>query len=164
MLLYRDENLKEYTKFVFRDWPRGLYQTYTFAGSRPAGPLAGSFAAIRFLGEDGYIEATKIMMAIKEKLIAGIEAIPGLRIHYPNDLIILLYDSIDPKLDINAVAEEMKKRGWFVGVVADPIAISFPINPIHEQSVDNYLTDLKAAVEDVRTTGKTAAYNEATYT
>lgn len=164
VLLYRNQELKEFAKFVFRDWPRGLYQTYTFAGSRPAGPLAGSFAALKFLGEDGYVEATRSMMAIKETLVAGIEAIPGLRVHYPTDLIILLYDSVDPALDINAVAEEMRKKGWFVGVVADPVAISFPINPIHEQSIDEYLADLQAAVSDVRSTGKTAAYDEATYT
>lgn len=164
VLLYRTAEHKEYTKFVFRDWPRGLYQTYTFTGSRPAGPLAGSYAVIKFLGFDGYIEATRTMMRIKDRLIAGIEGIPGLRVLSPSDLIILLYDSVDRTVDINAVAEEMRDRGWFVGVVADPIAVSFAINPIHEQSVDRYVSDLRAAVDDVRTTGKTAAYDEATYT
>lgn len=164
VLLYRSPDLKKHAMFEFRDWPRGLYRTFTFAGSRPAGPLAGSYAAIKFLGIEGYIDAVKTMMVIKEKLISGISTIPGLRIHSPSDLIILLYDSVDPDLDINAVAEEMKKKGWFVGVVADPIAISFPINPIHEKSVDAYLTDLGDAVEDVRTNQKTAAYDEATYT
>ncbi len=164
VLLYRSPDLKEYTKFVFRDWPRGLYQTFTFSGSRPAGPLAGSYAVLKFLGFDGYVEATDAMMRIKDRLIAGIEGIDGLRVLTPSDLIILLYNSIDPKLDINAVAEEMRYRGWFVGVVADPVAISFPINPIHEQSVDRYLVDLRAAVEDVRRSGRTAAYDEATYT
>ena len=164
VLLYRTPDLKEFTKFVFRDWPRGLYQTYTFSGSRPAGPLAGSYAALKFLGIDGYVDATRTMMEIKDKLIAGIEAIPGLRVHYPSDLIILLYDSVDPTVDINAVAEELRELGWFIGVVADPIAVSFPINPIHEQSVDQYLIDLRGAVEGVRSTGKTSAYDEATYT
>lgn len=164
VLLYRSLQHKEFTKFVFRDWPRGLYQTYTFAGSRPAAPLAGSYAALKFLGFDGYVAATKTMMDIKQRLISGIEAIDGLRIHYPNDLIILLYDSIDPSVDINAVAEEMRERGWFVGVVADPVAISFPINPIHDQSTDSYLADLRSSVDNVRQSGRTAAYNEATYT
>lgn len=164
VLLYRTAELKEYTKFVFRDWPRGLYQTFTFCGSRPAGPLAGSYAVLKFLGFEGYIEATDAMMRIKDRLIAGIGAIDGLRVLTPSDLIILLYNSIDPNLDINAVAEEMRQRGWFVGVVADPIAVSFPINPIHEQSVDRYLTDLQAAVQIVRESGRTAAYDESTYT
>ncbi len=164
MLLYRSPDLKEHTMFEFRDWPRGLYRTFTFAGSRAAGPLAGSYAAIKFLGIEGYTEAVKTMMGIKEKLIKGIGDITGLRVHSPSDLIILLYDSIDPALDINAVAEEMREKGWFVGVVADPIAISFPIIPIHEKSVDSYLQDLKAAVSDVRANKKTAEYNESTYT
>lgn len=164
VLLYRSIDLKEHAMFEFRDWPRGLYRTFTFAGSRPAGPLAGSYAAIKFLGVDGYTDAVKTMMMIKEKLISGISAIDGLRVHGPSDLIIVLYDSVDPSLEINAVAEEMKKKGWFVGVVADPIAISFPINPIHEKSVDAYLSDLGEAAEDVRKNKKTAAYDEATYT
>ncbi|WP_085031323.1 pyridoxal phosphate-dependent decarboxylase family protein [Ensifer aridi] len=164
VLLYRTPDHKEYAKFVFRDWPRGLYQTYTFLGSRPAGPLAGSFAALNFLGEQGYINATRIMLSIKEKLISGIEAIGGLRVYHPSDLIILLYDSVEAAVDINAVAEEMRKRGWFIGVVANPVAISFPINPIHEKSVDLYVADLRSCVEIVRKSGKTAAYDEATYT
>lgn len=164
VLLYRTAEHKDCARFTFRDWPRGLYQTYTFLGSRPAGPLAGSFAAINFLGGEGYLDAARIMMSIKEKLIAGIAAIGGLRVYQPSDLVILLYDSIDLAVDINAVADEMRKPGWFVGVVADPVAISFPINPIHEKSVDEYLEDLRACVELVRASGKTAAYDEATYT
>lgn len=164
VLLFRTPEHKEYAKFVFRDWPRGLYQTYTFLGSRPAGPLAGSFAATRFLGEQGYVDAAQLMMSIKQKLIAGIEAIDGLRVYHPSDLIIVLFDSVDSAVDTNAVAEELRKRGWFVGVVADPVAISFPINPIHERSIGFYLADLRDCVEIVRRTGATAAYNEATYT
>ncbi len=164
VLLYRTPEHKEYARFVFRDWPRGLYQTYTLLGSRPAGPLAGSFAATRFLGEEGYLEAARVMMAIKERLIAGIGAIDGLRVYQPSDLIILLFDSSDEAVDINAVAKEMRRRRWFVGVVADPVAISFPVNPIHERSVEIYLDDLRASVDVVRRTGATASYDEATYT
>ena len=163
MVLFRNAELKECARYMFRDWPRGLYHTYTFLGSRAAGPVAGAWAAINFLGEEGYVEAARIMMDIKKRLIAGIEAIPGLKVLYPNDLCILCYNCSDSSLEINAIADEMRKRNWFIGTAAAPQAIIFAINPIHEQSVDLYLSDLRDVAEDVSASGKVAEYDEATY-
>ncbi|MCB1015524.1 MAG: aspartate aminotransferase family protein, partial [Acidimicrobiales bacterium] len=54
VVLYRDRELLQHQFFLFDDWPGGLYGSATTAGTRPAAPIAGAWAAIRHLGADGY--------------------------------------------------------------------------------------------------------------
>ena len=163
LALFRNDVFKDGVRFEFRDWPRGRYVTYTLSGSRAAGPIAGAWAALNFLGEAGYVDAARIIMETKEQLITGVEAIPGLRVHRPTDLSIFIYDSVDAAVEINAVMDGMRSRGWFVGSTAEPVAVHYAVNPIHAQSVDAYLADLAAVVEDVRSNRKVAAFNDHTY-
>jgi sphinganine-1-phosphate aldolase len=55
-LLYRDLDLYR-TQWWFDDgaWGGGLYGAPTIAGTRPAPPIAGAWAALRTLGEEGYL-------------------------------------------------------------------------------------------------------------
>lgn len=161
--LYRTQGHKDCAKFTFNDWPRGLYTTYTLSGSRPAGAVAGAWAALRYLGQDGYLAAAKTVMETRDQLIAGVEAIPGLQVYRPYDLGVFIFSSDDDKVDINAVMETMWERGWFVGSTAKPVAVHYSVNPIHAQSVDAYLSDLRSCVDEVRRTERKAAFNDDTY-
>ena len=161
--LYRTQALKDCAKFSFNDWPRGAYVTYTLSGSRPGGAVAGAWAALNYMGEEGYVAAAKTIMETRDRLIGGIEAIPGLRVYRPYDLAVFVFDSTDDKVDINAVMACMRERGWFVGSTAKPMAIHYSVNPVHAKSVDTYLADLAAAVDEVRTSGRTVAFDDDTY-
>lgn len=157
VVLYRDAKLKEYQRYEYVGWSRGIYSTETFPGSRPGGSVAAAWAAMTFLGEEGYRRAAGIIMDTKHKLIDGIRAIEGLRVLEPSELCIFLYDSSDPSVDISAVADEMGKKGWFVGRISDPKAIHVAVNPAISTGVDAYLADLRdvvAAVRSNRTVGK----------
>ena len=54
-MLYRDRDLLQRQYFLYDDWPGGLYGSATTAGTRPAAPIAGAWAAINHLGADGYL-------------------------------------------------------------------------------------------------------------
>ncbi len=163
VILFRDADLQRFQRFEFRDWPRGVYATETFSGTRPAGPVAAAWAVMHYLGEEGYLRIARIIMETKERLVAGIRAIDGLDVVEPNDLSILLYRSADPRTDINAVAEAMGERGWFVGRCLEPPSIHLTLNPVHAPIVDQYLTDLEEAVADVRRRGRIGRADERTY-
>lgn len=163
VVLYADASLKAYQGFEFRDWPRGYYATETFSGTRPGGAIASAWAVMNYLGDDGYMDIARTIMDAKDRLVAGVNAIEGLSVVEPSDLCIVLYRSIDPALDINAIADVLLERGWFVGRSVEPEAIHLALNTVHAPVVDDYLADLRDAVDEVRAKGKVGQMDECTY-
>ena len=54
-VLFNDESLRRHQIFEFDEWSRGHYASPTFAGTRPGEPIAGAWAVLRYLGEDGFV-------------------------------------------------------------------------------------------------------------
>jgi sphinganine-1-phosphate aldolase len=163
LILFRDAELQRYQRFEFRDWPRGFYATDTFLGTRPGAPVAVAWAVMNYLGEDGYLDIARTTMAIKEELLRGIDAIPGLKVVEPHELSFLLYRSIDPALDIAAVADGMAERGWFVGRSMEPPAVHLMLNPVHGPVVGRYVADLAASAAEARRSERVGTVDERTY-
>jgi glutamate/tyrosine decarboxylase-like PLP-dependent enzyme len=163
ILLYRSASMKTYQGFHFDNWPRGTYATDTFLGSRPGGAVASAWAVLQYLGQSGYRRLARKTMEAKQRLMQGIEEIGGLEVVRPSELSILLYKSADPAVDINAVAELLGQRGWFVGRTREPPALHLALNAVHSPIVDEYLADLSSAVREVRASGKVGARDDSTY-
>jgi len=164
LILYRCDEFKEHQRFEFDDWPRGHYATETFLGTRPASPVASAWAVMHYLGIEGYRRIAAIVAETKSKLIAGIEAIPGLAVVRPrSELSFVLYRSTDAAVDINAVADELGKKGWFVGRSVEPEAIHFMVNPVHGPVLDRYLADVRDAVQRVKQSGIVGTMDANTY-
>jgi len=150
LLLLRDKELQRHQRFEFNDWERGAYVSMTTTGTRPAGAVAGAWAVLNYLGEDGYLDCARIIMDTKRRMVDGIDAIPGLEVLKPHELCIFVYKSVDPEVDIGFVADALVQRGWFVGRQAEPRGIHLALNPVHAESVARYLEDLAASVAEVR--------------
>ena len=163
LFLLRDGALKRYQRFEFEDWPRGSYVTETFLGTRPAGPVASAWAVMNYLGEEGYLKIARIIIDTKAQLATGIAAIPGLEILAPSELSFLLYRSVDSDLDINAIAEGLAERGWFVGRSLEPPAIHLMVNPVHASTAEEYLDHLRSVVADVRARKAVGTVDRETY-
>jgi sphinganine-1-phosphate aldolase len=163
LFLLRDGDLKRYQRFAFEDWPRGAYATDTFLGTRPAGPIASAWAVMNYLGEEGYRDIARTIIDTKERLAAGIAAIEGLEILGPSELSFLLYRSVAPDLDVNAVAEGLTQHGWFVGRSLEPPGIHLMVNPVHAPIVDEYLEHLKSVVAEVRARKAVGVVDRETY-
>lgn len=157
LMMLREAELQKYQTFTFSNWERGAYANNTAQGTRSGGAVAGAWAVMNFLGEDGYMKWAAVIMDTVEKLTKGINGIPGLAVLEPHELCLFVYRSVDPSLDIGAVAEAMTAKGWFVGRQAEPPGIHMHLNPVHAESADEYLKHLAAAVKEVRASRKGAA-------
>lgn len=163
VILYRRADLQGYQGFHFDNWPRGAYSTETFLGSRPGGAIASAWAVLQYLGRSGYRRLASKIMEAKHRLVCGIGEIQGLEVVHPSDLNIVLYRSIEDGVDINAVAEVLGEKGWFVGRSREPVAIHFALNAVHAPVIDEYLDDLKEAVRAVRAARRIGQRDDATY-
>jgi len=148
LLLLSDGALRRHLMFEFDDWPRGHYSSTTFRGTRPGGAIASAWAVMRYLGIDGYTRITRTTMEGRDRLIAGIEALDHFHIVGKPELSVMGYGS--PRIDIDAVAQQLGRRGWFVSTMAHPPGIHLGmLSPAHAAVVDEYLADLGAAVAEV---------------
>ena len=163
LMLLRDAKLQQYQTFDFNDWERGPYISNVTQGTRSGGAAAAAWTVMNFLGERGYVHWARVLMDTVKKLTDGIDAIPGLAVLKPHELCLFVYHSIDPDVDIGAIAEAMIARGWFVGRQAEPNAIHMHLNPVHAETADQYLLALADAVREVRELN-TRATNVASFT
>lgn len=136
--------------FTCDAWPAGGMTTPTAAGTRPGGAVAGAWAVMHYLGVEGYREKVRIVTDTRAKLMAAINAMPGLATIGDPVLGLFTYGSEDPDVPIFSVWGELKKRGWFTGLVTEPRGIHLMLSPSHADSADAYLADLELAVKTVR--------------
>ena len=54
VVLHRDADWFGHQVFLYDHWPSGIYGSPAIAGARPAAPIAAAWAAMRYLGIDGY--------------------------------------------------------------------------------------------------------------
>jgi len=161
-VIYRDASLLEYQEFVFDDWPNGLHVAPVMVGSRPAGSLAGAWATIMYLGQDGYLELARRIVEIRDRLLDGIAAIPELQVFGNPKMTMIAFGSTT--IDPFAVGDALTEAGWNVHRLQEPRGLHLIVDPFRgDDLLDDYLTDLAAAVARVRRSGATAANEDVSY-
>ncbi|MBL9007495.1 MAG: aspartate aminotransferase family protein [Myxococcales bacterium] len=147
-ILYRDGDLRRFQFFVYTDWPGGIMASTTMAGTRPGGPIAAAWAAMMSLGRSGYLRNADLVMRTTARFLAGIRAIPGLRVLGEPAIGVFAFTA--DELEIFAIADAMETRGWHIDRQQRPDCIHLMINPNHAAIVDEYLRDLADSVAFVR--------------
>lgn len=140
-VLYRDQELLGHQYFMYDQWPGGLYASATTAGTRPAAPMAGAWAAINTLGAEGYLEHAGRILDTTRALKAGINAIDGLGVTGDPDMSVFQFAS--DRYDINAIGDVMDDQGWHLDRQQGGLHIM--VFPGHDAVVDEFLADLTYA-------------------
>jgi sphinganine-1-phosphate aldolase len=149
VILYRDPAMVQHQWFLFDGWPGGLYGSPTTAGTRPAAPIAGAWATIRHLGEEGYLAKARVVRDTTRRFAEGIGAIAGLEVHHDPDLSVFEFGAElgadgRPVLDIGAVGDVMDDRGWHLD--RQQGGLHLMVSPFHARVVEDFLDDLATAV------------------
>jgi glutamate/tyrosine decarboxylase-like PLP-dependent enzyme len=149
-ILHRSTDQHAHQGFQADDWPAGSMSTPTVAGTRPGGAGASAWAVLHYLGVDGYRERTRRILAAREKIALGLEAL-GLRVFGDPRLALISYGPAEgDDLPIFSVWKVLHDRGWFSGVVQNPNGIHLMLSPSHTEVADDYLSDLAEAVAIAR--------------
>lgn len=161
VILHRDKTLRRYQTFVFDDWLGGFYASPNMQGTRSALPMATAWAVMHHLGLDGYRRLTRTTIETRARMVEGIRAIAGLDVLGEPEAQIVAMASVDPDLDVFAVGDALRQRGWFHDRQAPPDTLHSTVSAGNAPVIEEYLDDLRASVAAVR--GATAADRSTDY-
>ncbi|KAF6148430.1 hypothetical protein GIB67_038785 [Kingdonia uniflora] len=130
------------------EWSGGLYVSPSIAGSRPGGLIAGAWAAMMSLGQEGYLENTRVIMEVSKSIQKGIEGIPELFIIGRPDMTVVAFGSND--VDIFEVNDIMSSRGWHLNALQRPNSIHICITLQHALVIEEFVKDLRESVQIVK--------------
>ena len=159
-VFYRSADRAACQPFEMDDWPGGKFATATLVGTRPGGAVAGAWATLLGMGEQGYVSTARQIMELAREYRRGIEAI-GLAVVGDPDLSILCFTSNE--FDMLRVSEVMAARGWLPGLVREPRSMHLMLSMLHAPAREDYLRDLRDAVAQVRQEGGKTAKVDVTY-
>lgn len=161
-VLYRSKQLRAYQYFITPDWPGGVYASPSIAGSRPGALIAGCWASMMTLGENGYVNSCHSIVSTRSDIEDAIRTDPRLGplsvCGKPMVSVIAFRSSI---LDIYDVADGMSAKGWHLNALQDPpavhVAVTLPIVPVWKELVEDLATvvgELQAAREEALRKGE----------
>ena len=148
VVFYRSADLQAHQEMVFDVWPNGRFATQTLVGTRAGGAVAASWAVMRYLGRQGYRRIAREVLDMRDAYIAGLLAIPGMRVRGTPELAVIAFGCDD--IDMGKVATHMGERGWLPGVVRDPPSLHIMMSLHHAAAREAYVRDVAASVEAVR--------------
>ena len=148
VILYRSREIRRYQLFAATDWSGGIYASPTMAGTRPGGVIAAAWAVMNYLGEEGYLRMARAVMETRNRIMAGVDAIPGLKILSDPDISVMALAS--DELDVYLIADELETRGWHLDRQQFPPSLHMTLHYGHKDIPEAFLRDLRASVAAVR--------------
>lgn len=149
-ILYRNIDYFKHQVFVNESWPGGMFASPAFLGTRPGGAYAAAWAAIQANGVEGYKALAEKTVEVSEKLKKGIKEIGCFEIIGNPIASLFAYRSTDSSVNVFALGDVMEKKGWHIDRIQRPDALHAMVTAPHDKVIEQYLEDLKEAVEIVR--------------
>lgn len=154
VILYKNHNdWRQHQIYVDSKWSGGIYATPTLSGSRSGKDIAGTWATLVYVGYNKYNEYAYKIVLLAKKIKNIISKHSDLKILGSDDLMIVAFKSINPKLNIFNVKNEMTNRGWYLSCLQNPNGIHFCVTAVHIQ-IDEFEKifekDLHDSIDHVR--------------
>ncbi len=152
VILHRSAELRKYQIYACSNWTGYTVINPTVQSTKSGGPLAAAWAALHFIGDDGYLEIARTVLEATRRIAAGVREIPGLRLLGEPEMNLVAFTS--DEVSVFHVIDEMKQRGWYIqpqlGFGNSKENIHLSINPASARWVDALLADLQECVEKAR--------------
>jgi glutamate/tyrosine decarboxylase-like PLP-dependent enzyme len=152
VVMYHSKEIRKYQIFACTETTGYTLINPTVLSSKSGGPMAGAWAVLNFLGEEGYKKIIREVQEATKRLIDGVNSIEGL--HVLGKPAMCMFSFKSDVINVYQLADEMNKRGWYIqGQFSTPLTprnlhISVSQGTIH--NVDALLKDLRECVEIVR--------------
>ncbi|KAI0320847.1 pyridoxal phosphate-dependent transferase [Amylostereum chailletii] len=152
IVMYRSPELRQYQYYVNPSWTGGVYASPGLSGSRPGSLIAGTWAAMQYMGEEGYIASCRDIVNAARTIERGIRTnFPDLAVLGNPPASVVAFRAVDPAaLNILEVGDRMSKRGWHLNALQDPPGLHIACTRLTVSVVDAFLSDLNAAILEAK--------------
>lgn len=151
-IMYRSKDIRRFQIFACTDTTGYTLINPTMLSSKTGGPMAGAWAILNFLGEDGYKKIVREVQDATKRLIAGINSIDGLQVLGKPEMCMFSFKS--DVINVYQLADEMSKRGWYIqgqfSTALTPRNLHISVNHGTIHNVDALLKDLRDCMENVK--------------
>jgi glutamate/tyrosine decarboxylase-like PLP-dependent enzyme len=152
IVMYRNRELRKNQIYSCAKWTGYSIVNTAVQSSKSGGPMAGAWATLHYIGEEGYLEIARRSREATQKLVAGIERIPGLRLLTKPDFCMFAFTS--DEISIFNLVDEMNSRGWYIqpqfAFAGSKENAHMSVGVSNLPWVDQFLKDLAEAVEAVK--------------
>jgi len=154
VIMYRNARLRSFQGFVTDNWLGGTYGSSGMLGTKSGGPIAAAWAVLHHLGDDGYLALTKLARDTTLRIAEAISVESRLELRAQPDTTLLSFGAApDPSsgasaLDVFAVADLLRTRGWYVDRQGPPPSIHLTVNAVHAGTHEAFIADLRSAVTE----------------
>jgi sphinganine-1-phosphate aldolase len=151
-IMYRSKDIRKYQIFASTETTGYTLINPTMLSSKTGGPMAGAWAILNFLGEEGYKKIVQEVQEATKRLIDGINAIDDLQVL--GEPVMSMFSFKSDVINVYQLADEMNKRGWYIqGQFSTPFTprnLHVSVNQGTIHNVEALLKDLRECVEIVK--------------
>lgn len=159
LLLHRDATLRRPQFFASAAWPGYTMLNQTTQSTRSGGPIAGTWAVVTAIGDEGYLRLAQQVLEAVDRIVAAVEAVPALRVVVPPDSTLVAL-ATDGSCDPFTLTDEMLARGWYVqpqlSYDGPPATVHLSVSAATLAGVDDFTTALHASVAAAQAAGPVA--------
>lgn len=159
ILLHRTPELRRPQFFASADWPGYTMLNSTMQSTKSGAPLAGAWAVLNTIGDEGYLELTRTVLDGVDRLVAGIAAIPQLSVVAEPDSTLVAF-GCDDSCDVFTITDAMTQAGWYVQPQLSfhdwAPTIHLSLSAATAPLVDEFLAALEVAVDAAVASGPIA--------
>lgn len=147
ILLHRTAELRRPQYFAAADWPGYTMLNSTMQSTKSGGPLAGAWAVVNTIGDDGYLSLCRELFDGVDRLVEAIASIPALSLVSAPDSTLVVFGT-DSSCDVFTLTDEMTARGWYVQpqLSHDGRPPSLHLSVCPATDIDAFVEALRAAV------------------
>ncbi|HSJ22877.1 MAG TPA: aminotransferase class V-fold PLP-dependent enzyme [Nocardioidaceae bacterium] len=149
VLLHRDAEMRRPQLFASAAWPGYTMLNSTMQSTRSGGPVAGAWAVVRTIGDEGYLRLTEQVLDGVDRLLAGLSEIPALHVVAPPDSTLVTLRA-DGTCDVFTIADAMATTGWYVqpqlSFEGRPPTLHLTLSAATAAHVEEFLAALASAV------------------
>ncbi|KAL2861397.1 pyridoxal phosphate-dependent transferase [Aspergillus pseudodeflectus] len=151
VLLYRNRAYRSHQYFIYPDWSGGVYASPSVAGSRPGALIAGCWASLMSVGENGYIKSCLDIVNAAKKFESAINEdsrLSGnLQIVGQPMVSVIAFESKNDAIDIYDIADDLSAKGWHLNALQSPPAMHVAFTIPTAAAVDALISDVAEVVE-----------------